>query len=87
MAMSKKQKLIGRLLKIPKDFTWGELHAVLLNLGFEEMSNSKTGGSRRKFYHSELSFIVNLHKPHPSSIMKAYAIKQVVQKLKDMRLI
>ena len=66
--MSKKQKLTIRLLKVPKDFTWDELHAALLTLGFEEINNSKTGGSRRKFYHSKLELIVNLHKPHPSNI-------------------
>ena len=64
--MSKKQKLTIRLLKVPKDFTWDELHAALLTLGFEEITNSKTCGSRRKFYHSKLELIVNLHKPHPS---------------------
>lgn len=85
--MSKKQKLITRLLKAPRDFTWNELHAALLALGFEEISNTKTGGSRRKFYHSKLELIVNLHKPHPSNIVKAYAIRQVIQKLKDARLL
>ena len=59
--MSKRQKLIIRLLKVPRDFTWDELHAALLTLGFEEISNIKTGGSRRKFYHSKLELIVNLH--------------------------
>jgi hypothetical protein len=44
--MSKKQKLTIRLLKVPKDFTWDELHAALLTLGFEEITNSKTCGSR-----------------------------------------
>ena len=85
--MSKKQKLIIRLLKVPRNFTWDELHAALLKLGFEEINNSKTGGSRRKFYHSKLELIVNLHKPHPSNIVKAYAIRQVIQKLKDARLL
>ena len=74
--MSKKQKLTIRLLKVPRDFTWDELHAALLTLGFEEINNSKTGGSRRKFYHSKLELIV-----------KAYAIRQVIQKLKDARLL
>jgi hypothetical protein len=60
--MSKRQKLIIRLLKVPRDFTWDELHAALLTLGFEEISNTKTGGSRRKFYHSKLELIVNLCK-------------------------
>ena len=85
--MSKRQKLIIRLLKVPKDFTWDELHAALLTLGFEEISNTKTGGSRRKFYHSKLELIVNLHRLHPSNIVRAYVIRQVIQKLKDVRLL
>jgi hypothetical protein len=85
--MSKKQKLIIRLLKVPSDLNWDELHAALLTLGFKEISNTKTGGSRRKFYHYKLELIINLHKPHPSNIVKVYAIKQVIQKLKDARLL
>lgn len=85
--MSKKHKLIIRLLKIPKDFTWNELHAALLTLGFEEIRTTQTSGSRRKFYNSKLGLIVNLHKPHPSNIVKTYALRQVIQKLKDSGLL
>lgn len=85
--MSKKRKLIMRLLNVPKDFTWDELHTALLTLGFEEIKTTQTGGSRRKFYNSKLGFLVNLHKPHPSNIVKTYALRQVIQKLKDARLL
>lgn len=85
--MSKKEKLITRLLKIPKDYTWNELHTTLISLGFDAVGNNKTGGSRRKFYHDKMELIINLHKPHPSNIVKTYAIKQVIQKLQNSRLL
>jgi len=59
------------LLKVPKDFTWDELHAALLTLGFEEITNSKTGGSRRKFYHSKLELIVNSPQTSPIKYSKS----------------
>lgn len=85
--MSKKRKTILRLLKVPKDFTWDELEAALVTLGFEAIKNSKTGGSRRKFYHKGVRMVINLLKPHPSNIVKGYAIRQVIEKLKETRLI
>ena len=85
--MSSKDKLIKKLKSRPKDFTWDELTRLFGVLNFEETLKGKTGGSRRKFYHSKLELIVNLHKPHPSNIVKAYAIRQVIQKLKDARLL
>ncbi|WP_236869776.1 type II toxin-antitoxin system HicA family toxin [Candidatus Bandiella numerosa] len=85
--MSKKEKLLTRFLQIPRDFSWDELCAVLLMLGFEEMIKSKTGGSRRKFYHTKVGIIINLHKPHPGNIVKLYALRQVIEKLKDWRLL
>ncbi|MFD1258069.1 hypothetical protein ACFQ3S_14775 [Mucilaginibacter terrae] len=47
--MSRKEKLISRLLSVPKDFTWEELAKVLTNFGYEEFTGGKTGGLRRKF--------------------------------------
>ena len=75
--MSKIEKLIDRLRTRPKDFTWQELQKVLAHFGYEEMTGS---GSRRKFIHPNGN-IISLHEPHPSNVLKAYAVKEVIDHL------
>ncbi len=79
--MSRQEKLIARLLSIPKDFTWDELIKILSSFGFEELKGGKTGGSRRKFVDANKN-IINLHKPHPANVLKEYAIKDVIEILR-----
>lgn len=80
--MSKNEKLVERFLTIPSDFTWEELIKVLSIYGFTEVGGGKTAGSRRKFADEEKS-IISLHKPHPANVVKKYAIKQVIDNLKE----
>ena len=80
--MSKTEKLLQRLLSLPKDFTWDELVTLLHYFGFAELKKGKTGGSRRKFVDDKKN-IISLHKPHPGNILKEYAIKQVLDQLKE----
>ena len=40
--MSRKNKLIARLLSRPKDFSWSELAALLKQLGYREEKTGKT---------------------------------------------
>lgn len=67
--MSKKEKLVDRLLSIPADLTWEELNAALSSLGYAELKTGKTGGSRRRFCDAQNNMIL-LHKPHPVNIVK-----------------
>jgi|HubBroStandDraft_5_1064220.scaffolds.fasta_scaffold69556_3 hypothetical protein len=78
--MSKTEKLLQRLLSLPKDFTWDELVTLLHYFGFAELKKGKTGGSRRKFVDDKKN-IISLHKPHPGNIVKSYALKQVPELL------
>jgi hypothetical protein len=80
--MSRNQKLVRRLLSIPKDFTWEELVKLLAMFGYTELKKGKTGGSRRKFGDEKKNIII-LHKPHPGNILKEYAIKQVIDQLNE----
>lgn len=80
--MSKKSKLVERFLLVPTDFTWDELVNVLSFYGYVEIIKGKTAGSRRKFADKEKNMIL-LHKPHPANIVKKYAIKQVIENLKE----
>lgn len=79
--MSKNEKIVIRFKSIPTDFTWDELVKVLNHFGYiEKSSKGKTGGSRVKFVNNEKN-IISSHKPHPSNILKQYAIKQIIEKL------
>jgi hypothetical protein len=80
--MSQTEKLIRRLLSVPKDFTWEELSKVLIHFGYFEVKKGKTGGSRRKFADENRNVIV-LHKPHPGNILKVYALKQIIAHLTE----
>lgn len=80
--MTQNVKLVRRFLSNPKDFTWDELCKVLANLGYEEFTGGKTGGSRRRFVDSNKN-IITLHKPHPGNIVKSYAIREVIAHLKE----
>lgn len=80
--MSRSDKLVARLMSEPKDFTWEELIRLLSFYGYREFKKGKTSGSRRKFVDANNN-IISLHKPHPSTIMKLYAIREVIAHLKE----
>ena len=75
--MTRKEKLLKRLLNKPKDFTWDELTSLLSSLGFDESKTCKTDGSRRRFVNWE-GVVITLHKPHPRNVLKLYQIEQVI---------
>ena len=81
--MSKKDKLLTKFLEIPprKDLTFKELSTLLISLGFEKIEGA---GSAVKFYNKEKDLLINLHKPHPSDILKVYLVKQIQNKLKEI---
>lgn len=80
--MSQLSKLKDRFRKKAKDFSWDELAKLLSACGYELVAQGKTGGSRRRFVHTNGSFI-SLHKPHPSNILKRYQIEQVLEILTE----
>jgi len=75
--MSKKEKLIQKLL-LARTFKFSELISLLQMLGYTELQGN---GSRVKFDNGNPEDLINLHKPHPGNEMKAYAVKQVKEKL------
>lgn len=78
--MTKKDKLIDKLLSKPKDFTWSELVKVLAIFGYQQISVGKTGGSRVRFIHSEHPPII-MHRPHPKPILKRYQLVAIIDLL------
>ena len=83
--MGKLEKMIERLKSNPKDFTFEEMQALLLALGFELSNKGKTSGSRVKFFKNGV-FII-LHKPHPRKELLSYQIKQIIEVLSEEGLI
>jgi hypothetical protein len=79
--MSKHDKLLLRLLSMPKDFNWRELVKVMEGFGYRLAQGGKTGGSRVRFLHTEYP-PVTLHKPHPRPILKRYQLNDVIKLLK-----
>ncbi len=78
--MGKKDKLINRLLKKPKDFTFDEMESLLLYFGYE-LKQGKTG-SGVKFIKEGGSEVINFHRPHPNGVLKQYVLNQVIEKLR-----
>ncbi len=79
--MGRKDKLLSRLQRRPKDFTWDELSVLLKTLGYKQVKSGKTVGFRRRFIHPTAATIT-LHKPHPDSIVKMYIIDDILELLK-----
>ena len=85
--MSKKEKLVHKLLSRPKDFSYNELKSLLNSLGYSESNKGKTSGSRVAFVNYKSSHIIRLHKPHPKNILKTYQVDLVIEELKKEKLI
>ena len=81
--MSKKEKIIERLKSKPKDFTYDEAKQVLNMFGFIENNKGKTSGSKVVFINEDNKKI-ELHKPHPSKILKPYQIEIIIRALKEV---
>lgn len=84
--VSKKEKLISRLLSEPKDFTFEELIALFSCFGYNQVASGKTGGSRVAFTNGGNDYI-RLHKPHPRNILKPYQVEDVITALKERNLL
>lgn len=79
--MTAKDKLTERFKTLPKDFTFSELTKLLNGFGFAISRKGKTSGSRVRFINIERKSIIDLHKPHPSSVVKEGALKDIYEKL------
>lgn len=80
--MVSKEKLIERFKRLPNDFTFDEMERLLSIFGYEKSNKGKTSGSR-VIYRNENKRPIMLHKPHPGNIIKGYAMRQVLDELKE----
>jgi predicted RNA binding protein YcfA (HicA-like mRNA interferase family) len=83
--MSKHGKLLEKLCAspTPANLKWTELKVVLEHLGYKMLKPGKSGGSRRKFHHTETGLVIACHKPHPSPHVDKGCINDIVQHLKE----
>lgn len=81
--MSKHDKTLHKMSRTPTptDITWDELAAALASLGYVQIKGS---GSRRKFVDRTDNHCLSLHEPHPHHILKAYAVRQVIEALETV---
>jgi predicted RNA binding protein YcfA (HicA-like mRNA interferase family) len=78
--MTKREKALERLLSKPSDFQWSELKTLMESFGYELKT---TGGSGRKFIHSETRATLFMHEPHPAKVLKNYQVREVIRFLKQ----
>jgi len=84
--MGTRDKLRERFLKMPSDFTFDEMERLLESYGYVKGNKGRTSGSRVIFKNGDKRPIM-LHKPHPGNIVKQYAMKQVLEDLREAGLI
>lgn len=85
--MGSKEKLIERFKKQPKEFTFEECQTLLSYFGYAKHNKGATSCSRIRFKNEETGQYIDLHRPHPSSVMKAWMMKAIYQHLKNNGLI
>ena len=79
--MGTKEKLLERLKGMPTDFTFAEAERLLTSFGYTKSNKGRTSGSRVMFIDNQKRKIL-LHHPHPGNILKAYTLKDILEKLK-----
>ena len=79
--MSKKQKLIEKVLSFNTDISVDELTVFLSYFGYKLSNKGKTSGSRIVFI-SKTGHKIYFHKPHPGNIVKKAYITEMILSLK-----
>ena len=85
--MGTKDKLIERFKKQPMDFTFEESVSLFSYFGYKIHHKGSSSGSRIRFFNEKTGAFINLHRPHPGSIMKGWMMKEMLTHLKNNGLI
>lgn len=73
--MGKKERLIERLLRMPKDFEQREMDTLLKQCGCVLDNRGKTSGSAIQYIHKATGKVFTYHRPHPGNIIMPYVLK------------
>lgn len=85
--MGTKEKLVERFKALPRDFTYDEVVRLFAIFGYVEDNKGGTSGSRVKFVNPSSGGTYIMHKPHPSNVVKAYALRQMLAYVEENKLI
>jgi hypothetical protein len=85
--MSKHEKLIEKLLRIPSNFTYDEMVKLLTGFGYIDEERGRSSGSAVMFYNKKLNDKIMFHKPHPEKEVKKYVLKMIIEKLKNNKML
>jgi len=85
--MSKRDKVMERLLTRPTNFTFEEVRNLLFGLNYKEDNRGRSSGSRVAFISMETKHIIRLHKPHPGNTLKKYQIDELIETLESQGVI
>ena len=75
--MSKKDKLLTKLMDNSQSMTFDEAETLLGFYGFYKDNKGKTSGSRVVFMNKNTNTKILLHKPHPRKELLSYQKKQL----------
>ena len=81
--MSTIEKLIKRMLTIPKDFRIADCDRIMAHFGYRKV-NARGGGSGLKYVRSDGSLVDfhGAHKEDGEKALKVYVIKLIIDELK-----
>lgn len=82
--MGKKDTLIERLLRMPKDFEQREMETLMKQCGCVRRNRGKTSGSAIEYYHPATQQVFDYHLPHPKNTIKPYLMKKAIQFLRSI---
>jgi len=85
--MSKQEKLLKKILEIPRNFTFDELVTLMRGFGYSVENRGRSSGSAIMFYHSAINDKILIHKPHPEKEVKRYILLMIIEKLRKNKMI
>lgn len=80
--MTRVEKLLDNLLRMPSAFDFRDFVRVMEHLGFALDQKGATSGSRVRFYRERDGRMLIMHSPHPSNEMSRGAVKAAVRFLR-----
>lgn len=75
--MGTKEEVIERFKRLPKDFTFEEVVTLLSYFGYAKHNKGATSGSRVCFKNELADAYIDIHRPHPGSIMRHWMMKAI----------
>ncbi len=82
--MGKRDALMARLLRMPKDFEQREMDTLMSQCGCVKSNRGRTSGSAIEYVHQGTKRIFTYHQPHPGNMIKLYILKAAKQFLQDV---